>query len=68
MINDSWRFGIGSVEKRSSQPVLYIFFVAETLHRVCPNMLFYELRTVGRVVSALRLRAYEVKAGERERE
>lgn len=57
MINDSWRSGIGSFEKPSSQPVLYIFFVAETLHGVCPNMLFYELHTVKLVVSALRLGA-----------
>lgn len=31
MINDSWRFRAGPIEKPSSEPVLYIFFVAATV-------------------------------------
>ncbi len=44
VINDSWRFHAESIEKPSSEPVLYIFFVGEA---VCVLTCFFnELHTV----------------------
>lgn len=44
VINDSWRFRAGSIEKPSSEPVQYIFFVAVT---VCVLTCFFcEFHTV----------------------
>lgn len=46
MINDSWRFRAGPIEKPSSEPVLYIFFVAATVCVLTCFFFFSEFHTV----------------------
>lgn len=71
MINDSWRFGVESIEKPSSEPVLYILFVAKA---VCVLTCFFFFSGLHSVVllaereSRLTVDGDSGKAGEGEAE